>query len=61
VAAVAQRRLGQQELEGPGRIVEGLLAALPGGDGGGKAAVVAYVGEGQDPAYVHGRFAAGRG
>jgi len=37
--AVAQRRLGRQELEGAVRIVEGLLAAQPGG--GGMAAVVA--------------------
>ena len=41
---VAQRRLRQQELERPGHIVEGLLAAQPGGHGGGMAAVVADVG-----------------
>jgi hypothetical protein len=41
VRAVAQRRLGQQELEGPVRIVQGFLAAQPGGHGRGMAAVVA--------------------
>jgi hypothetical protein len=34
--------------------VEGLLAAQPGGDGGGMAAVVADVGQGHDPACVLG-------
>ena len=51
---VAQRRLGQQKLEGPLRIVQGLLAAQPGGHGGGMAAAVAGVGLGHDPACVLG-------